>query len=348
MKVATKEFKKVLERTSVQSRKSNLPILNSYKIESDGKRLTVTATDLEAWAVASCGCEGELAPACVNAGTLKAFVASAGETVALSITGNKLSIKGNGTAGIVFMPGDEFPPLPIEGKLQGVSVTDLADGIDQVKWAVDTAPNFGRPNVNVVHVASEGKKLVVEASNGRRCAQFVRLIISASADFIFVPDQATRFCESLREQGAALMLSDKYMIAKSPDFSVMVRLSEGNYFNMSGVVNAERMPIGEFDLPELIEALDCVAMVKAYNSEGHTHITPCKDGLRVDFIEAEGEYSTLITGKFTGEPFHIHAGSTAEMLRKFPGVKAKAFLSCNTLVLAGGDYVSLVSLLKRS
>lgn len=350
MKVPTKPFLKVLSRVAVSdSKRGTLPILCCCKLESDGKVLTVSATDLESWAVASCECDGEMESVCVNTSTLMAIVSWLVDDVELSVKAGKLRISGNSRAGIPYLSADEFPPLPSKDlKPQGISCADLADGIEAVKWAVDASPNLGRPMVNNIRVLSTGKSLICTATNGRKLAQLERLIISASAQFMFVPDEAVAICKALREPGAIISLSDNYMMVKSKFWTFIVRLSEFSYPSTDTVLKRKREPVGKFELAPLAEALERVNFLTTNKSlSGKTQITPCKDGLRLEFSDGQSELDMVIAGKFEGQPFLVQAQSTAEMLRKFPQSEAQISLANDSLLIAeAGDYVSAVSLMK--
>jgi DNA polymerase III sliding clamp (beta) subunit (PCNA family) len=349
--ISTKSLLKIIEKTDVIGRKSTLPILECCKIESDGKLFQVTATDLNTWATASCECEGELLPVCVNMRTFASLIGGGSETVSMSVDKGRLFIECGGRAGISTVPSDEFPVWPRNLKLQGVSAPDLADGIDAVKWAVETKPNLGRPMVNVIHVLSSAKQLQVTATNGRKCAQFERLLISAAADFIFIPETATMFCASLREPDAQLLLSENHVEAKSPNYSLAIRLQDGNYFKTDSVTKAVHEPIGEIICAELVSALETIVLLQRDPAfAGGAQVETSQRGLKVSFADDANEFTTTLPGEFKSSRFGIHAPSSAEMFRKFPAARATLMLDNleipTGLKIQDGDYMSIISLMR--
>src|SRR5882762_8558996 len=113
MKVKTKEFAVALAKVlPVIKTRTTIPILSCVKLSSvlDGK-LHVTASDLDAFASANCPCtdDEQGINVCVSADMIRQLAHQPVEELELTVKGDWLTVKGNGSARLGVHTAEEFP-----------------------------------------------------------------------------------------------------------------------------------------------------------------------------------------------------------------------------------------------
>lgn len=346
MKIETKPLLVALDRVvSLASKRTSLPVLNSVKLEASHGILSVSATDLECFANACCPCEGSLPEAvCVPAVMFLGLVRGMGPTVDLGIGDGKLTMFGTGRATIGYLAGEEFPAFPSKGISLGVSTTDLADCMSQVAWAA--SPNDPSNHLNgAVWVKCAPKLMRVAATDRKKFAQATRALICAETELLLPVKHAIAFAEALRQDDAVLSLSDNWAVCSSPMYSIAVRLVEGTYYHLDGLLNMERQTIGEVEVKPFLDALTAVEMLSG-DAFNRVEIHPAQDGIKVIY-EGLNTYRTSFGSGNPTKPIPIDAHRGREVLYNFPSPVAKATLHTQVLFLEADGYVSSVALLTK-
>ena len=295
MKILKSNLLTVLDKTaSLASRRTTLPSLMSLKIEANDNTFSISATDLNCYAVASCECDGELAPACVPATAFNGLARSAKDEIELMMDGTRLKFISNGVAMLSLVPVDEFPPFPsAEAKSLGISCDDLADCIEGVAWAATSDDEFSRPFTAGVWCKLEPKRMRTASTNGKHLALMDRAIICADAEFVLQAKYAPQLCSALREKDAMFSLSTNCAIVKSPTLTLAVKLIDHPFPNVYGVIDQEQVKTGVLPVQEIIQAIDNATMISGIDKFCNAELRPVDGGCEFVYLSAN-EYRTTI------------------------------------------------------
>lgn len=335
-------FKKV---SSISSKRINLPILSCVRLSAKDGTLEIFGTNLDCFAIAKCECDGDLAPICVNSLSFGVLLSAAQEAITLEVmTGNKLKVVGSGVAILSGMPADEFPPFPKE-KLTaiGVNTGDLAECIMGVAWAA----NEKEENMECcVSVKTGPKSIICAATNRKRLAYVDKPCIAAASEFMFPAHHALIACDALGRIGANVLISEKYMVCESESLTVAVRLMEGNYFNVkTHILDAKRAKVGSIEKAPLIDALATAQALSGADQWCYVALGFGRDGVSVEFKNAQNEYKVLTAGETEGKSVNVDAKIFHTVLKHSPDVTLKTSLATGMLMFESGDYLTAVSLL---
>ncbi|MDD4009411.1 MAG: DNA polymerase III subunit beta [Fermentimonas sp.] len=322
--------------------KSTLPILDCFKLELKGNRLTLTAADsetrLETWIeVNSAEGEGSLA---INAkNLLDPLRELPDQPLTFDINDETLEVfiyYHNGKYNFVGLKGDEYPePKPLKEETAMNLTIDadmLMSGINRTVFA--TADDELRPVMNGIYfditaddltfVASDGHKLVrvtTTEAKGEGRSSFILPKKPANLLKALLPRETGKVTISFDENNAYITMSAYKMIC---------RFVEGRYPNYNSVIPQNNSNTVALDRLTLLNALKRVSvfsnpsigLVKLQLSEEKIVIT-AQD---IDFLTAAEE---TIVCSYTGNVMNIgfKAAFLIEILDNIPSSDVRIELS---------------------
>lgn len=232
MKIQTKHLLPAVETLlPLTNGRTALPILNCFKLESDGEILTITASDLDQFATQQLACDGKLEPCCVNAYQFALLAKSGTDEINVTQIEGALKITANGNATLKTLPAEEFVPTPSDKQTkQGCNCADLAGCVETVSFAA-ASKDENRFVLQHIFVNLEPKKMTAQATNARIVATSFKLSINGTANFLCHGNFAGMFCDYLRFENAELSIGKNYFSIKS---------DSGQWF---GKMPEERWPV---------------------------------------------------------------------------------------------------------
>jgi len=251
MKINTKSLSAALSALSkITSTRMSLPILSCVKIETKGKTLRLSASNLDEYQTEIVECEGKLPDMCVSLGKFQHSVGM-GETTTLEKDGEFLIIQPSGV-GLGILSADEFPAGIDIKKMEGIGVScaDLADAIDRVEFAKSKSAD--RFALQPVHIVGEPKKIYAEASDGRSLAWFDRALICCDFDILVMGTFCASFCEKLRRDGSSLMRDENNLLVSHANGTYSCKIPEVQYPNTKSIsVPSEKDLLGSVNIEEM-------------------------------------------------------------------------------------------------
>lgn len=232
---------------NVVSTRTTLPILSNVLMQTNGKEVRLTTTDLDVGVRGSFEAQVEkegatTLPARRLFNIIRELPSS---EISFDIDGkNAASIRsGQSFFKILGLPEEEFPPLPKfdESKVVTIPQKDLRDGLRKTSYAISTDET--RYVLNGVLFSFKDNKLTLVATDGRRLAmvdldlEFPR---SHEADIIVPTKAVTELQRLLTDEGEVRVSVGTGQIAFDLNNTLLVsKLIEGNYPNYKQVIPAE-------------------------------------------------------------------------------------------------------------
>jgi DNA polymerase III subunit beta len=237
--------------SKVISSRNTLPILDNILFNLQGKKLELTASDLESTLITSMELDnvsksGSIAiPAKLLLDTLKEFPDQPltfdvdTETLAIIISSE------NGQFSIIGQNGNDFPQIPVikeENKTSiEISSTVLLSGITNTLFA--TADDELRPVMNGIFFEIAPKDLTFVASDAHKLVRYKRMDVKADTDASFIlPKKPASLLKSIigKESGNIVLEFDKknahFVLS---NYRLVCRLVEGNYPSYNSVIPVE-------------------------------------------------------------------------------------------------------------
>lgn len=232
----------------VISSKNTLPILDNILFTLEGKKLELTASDLESTLITSMELEnasasGSIAiPARLLLDTLKEF---SDQPLSFDINTSSLSIvinSENGQFTIVGQNGSDFPQLPVIKEDDKTSLEIGADvllqGITNTIFA--TADDELRPVMNGVYFELTESDVTFVASDAHKLVRYKRSDAKADSSASFIlPKKPSSLLKNIlvKEQGTIVIEFDnKNAHFVLPHYTLVCRLVEGNYPSYNSVI----------------------------------------------------------------------------------------------------------------
>ena len=232
----------------VISSKNTLPILDNILFALDGKKLELTASDLESTLVTAMEIEnasesGSIAiPARLLLDTLKEFP---DQPLTFDVNLNTLGVvinSENGQFSIVGQNGNDFPQLPVIKEEEKTSFEITADvllqGITNTIFA--TAEDELRPVMNGIFIELATSDLIFVASDAHKLVRYKRTDTKAESgtSFILSKKPANLLKNILpREEGSiAVEIDNKNAHFVLPHYKLICRLVEGKYPSYNSVI----------------------------------------------------------------------------------------------------------------
>jgi DNA polymerase III subunit beta len=237
--------------SKVISSRNTLPILDNILFNLQGKKLELTASDLESTLITSMELDnvsksGSIAiPAKLLLDTLKEFP---DQPLTFDVDTDTLAIiisSENGQFSIIGQNGNDFPQIPVikeENKTSiEISATVLLSGITNTLFA--TADDELRPVMNGIFFEIAPKDLTFVASDAHKLVRYKRLDVKADTDASFIlPKKPASLLKSIigKESGNIMLEFDKknahFVLS---NYRLVCRLVEGNYPSYNSVIPVE-------------------------------------------------------------------------------------------------------------
>jgi DNA polymerase-3 subunit beta len=247
-KVSSTELLKHLNAISrVISSKNTLPILDNFLFKTDGKSLSVTASDLETTLITTMDLDqsdddGLVAlPAKILLDTLKEFPEQP-LTFQLDVDTMGMSIlSSNGKFSIPGQNGDEFPNLPTlnpEHYTINVPHDVMLNGINKTLFA--TADDELRPVMNGINIEISPVEMTFVASDAHKLVRYKRTdaVSEHEASFILPKKPASLLKNLLPKEDFDVILEfdEKNAVFQLTGFKMVCRLVEGRYPAYNSVI----------------------------------------------------------------------------------------------------------------
>ncbi len=235
----------------VISTKNTLPILDNILFNLNGKKLELTASDLESTFITTMELDnasdnGSIAiPARIMLDTLKEFP---DQPLTFDVNTDTLAVvisSENGQFSIVGQSGNDFPHLPQikddEKSNFEIEADILLNGLSNTLFA--TADDELRPVMNGVFFELSSDEITFVASDAHKLVRYKRSDAKAekAASFILPKKPASLLKNILsREQGTInIEFDSKNAHFVLPHFKLVCRLVEGNYPSYNSVIPTE-------------------------------------------------------------------------------------------------------------
>ncbi len=256
----------------VISSKNTLPILDNILFSLEGKKLELTASDLESTLVTSMELEnvsesGTIAiPGKLLLDTLKEFP---DQPLTFDVNTSSLSIvisSENGQFTIVGQNGNDFPQLPLIKDEEKTSFEIAADvllqGITNTIFA--TADDELRPVMNGVFFELSTSDLIFVASDAHKLVRYKRNDTKADSNTSFIlPKKPASLLKNIlpKEEGTiAVEIDNKNAHFVLPHYKLICRLVEGKYPSYNSVIPTDNPNKLIIDRLKLYNALKRVSV----------------------------------------------------------------------------------------
>lgn len=360
MKVKTKEFSVALGRVlQVIKTRTTIPILTCVKLSSLGGKLHVTASDLDVFASANCPCtEDEPGIACcVSADMIKQLAHQPIEELELTVKGDWLTVKGNGSARLGVQPTDDFPKWPdTEGIALDLEPAELSECVKGVCWASNPTGKVITDHwMEAIWLQLSHHGIECCCTDGKEFAYVNKPIKLAAVNkdvgaMLMFPVKAAKILIDALDTGAnKIVLGNSHLCATGDTIDVAIHLMQGKYIPVDFILRAQQTPLGPLGSVEVAPILDSLQMIKALAGE--------EPWINVRFEFQESKCTLVFQGKasnfdrefpcsFTGKPvgFSVDGIRAIRVLRHLqPG--AKAGLTDGTVLFLDGDWTYALALL---
>ena len=256
----------------VISSKNTLPILDNILFSLEGKKLELTASDLESTLVTSMELEnvsesGSIAiPSRLLLDTLKEFP---DQPLTFDVNTSSLSVvisSENGQFTIVGQNGSDFPQLPKIKEEEKTSFEITADvllqGITNTIFA--TADDELRPVMNGIFFELSTSDLIFVASDAHKLVRYKRTDTKADSNTSFIlPKKPASLLKNIlpREEGTiAVEIDSKNAHFVLPHYTMICRLVEGKYPSYNSVIPTDNPNKMIIDRLKLYNALKRVSV----------------------------------------------------------------------------------------
>lgn len=256
----------------VISSKNTLPILDNVQFRLEGKKLELTASDLESTFITSMEIEnasepGSIAiPAKLLLDTLKEFP---DQPLTFSINPDTLKVVMSSENGQYDLPGqnsDDFPQLPvIKGTNKAsfqMGAAMLLNGINSTLFA--TADDELRPVMNGIFFELSSQEITFVASDAHKLVRYKRSDVQSDSDASFIlPKKPASLLKNIlpKEDGRVIVEFDnKNASFTLSNYKLVCRLAEGNYPSYNSVIPTDNPNKVIIDRLKLFNALKRVSV----------------------------------------------------------------------------------------
>lgn len=322
--------------------KSTLPILDCFKLELKGNKLTLTAADsetrLETWIEVN-NAEGEGSLAINAKNLLDPLRELPDQPLTFDINDETLEVfiyYHNGKYNFVGLKGDEYPePKPLKEETSmslTIEANMLMSGINRTVFA--TADDELRPVMNGIYFDITSDNLTFVASDGHKLVRVTTTEAKGEGRSSFIlPKKPANLLKALlpKETGTVTINFDENnAYITMSDYKMICRFVEGRYPNYNSVIPQNNSNTVTLDRLTLLNALKRVSvfsnpsigLVKLQLSEEKIVIT-AQD---IDFLTAAEE---TIVCSYTGNVMNIgfKAAFLIEILDNIPSSDVRIELS---------------------
>lgn len=227
MKLQRKPLLSALEYCRKVKDRQSLPILSCVKMSAMGEWLIVEAVGPVAVARRTVECLGDAKPFCVDMDRLNAIVGCMScDSIEIKVEMQRIIIEGDSRVVLNTLPAEEFATMPTdEAKLIDVYAKDVAELIQAVAFCEGDDPT--RPCLYDLMFRIKGGFMDAVCANGRMVANARQKTEYAGDEKIisFPAKYTSTLAPVLLEQGALLLESDNYIIARSVNATCWVKKS---------------------------------------------------------------------------------------------------------------------------
>ncbi len=295
----------LLPLVAVASRKTTMPILNNVRIESVGGRLSLSATDLESYAVAQVECEGDLPSICIPAKHLLELVNAASKNVELKVEKDWLHVDGCKLAGFSSV---EFPAEPTDKFTKiAVNCEDLATGIESVGWAA--SEDQSKYILQSVNIAASATEIVCMSGSPFLLAKYAQSAICAPFQCLTMSAHAKQIAESLRVTGAVLSVGSNWIKVEHENGSLACKQIEGKYPDVMPMFKGDKDAIGKVSIAPLKSALGTIMVLAGGELCVPVKFNFSKSGLDISYESKTSSFPKSFEGKFADAKANINAKS---------------------------------------
>ncbi len=345
LQVDREELEEALKRAKeATEKKSALPILTNFLLEADGQSLVIRATDLENYLTVRLNAEvEEEGSCCVNSKRLSDIVRTLASAVVSMVSDqDKLLITGGRSRfKLPITSPEDFPEFPVsDGEPQVIPGNLLLKAVEKTEYAI--AKDDARISLQGMYIRGVQGRIHFVGSDGHRLALY-----EPEGEFsgeLLLPRKSLKVLQRLIAgiEDVEITKSEdgSFSTFKTEDWSLVIRLLEGEFPDYGAVMPAQFSAEILFDKNELRSSLRRLASI----SEGR--ILPVKFTLadNVAVIEISdpevGEGRDEIDIDYIGEPFEIgfNGGYLIEALNAFDSEKVwLKFTTPDTATLLEAD-----------
>lgn len=352
MKIETKKLKAALDVLKpIVGRRNTIPVLSAVKLESSGKLLRITVSNLDEYASESVECDEKLAATCINFDSL--YRSLGAEEINLMQSEGSIAIEfGGDEVTLQTMLAEDFPAIPkMEGsKKHGASCRDVGDGIDMVSWsACDDASRYA---LQAVRIESEAKVLSIVATDGRQLAKYETKIIGSKFGLNVPAAFSSRLAESLRREGTSLSSNKNWIRVDHESGFYMCKQNEANYPNWRNVIPKEKIKLGMF---QVADALSVSGFCNAFNDKNDKSVKLkfSQSGIEFNFNGAMASMHRTAKGEFLDFEIAVSLKRLHEIFSRLKTVSAEIYhsgdeLSRETLVIEAADLTVVLTPMRLS
>jgi len=293
--------------------RATLPVLGNILLSSDGGRLKLSVTDLEAavvtWVGAKIDEEGAIT---LPARTLLDYVStSSDELISLNAQNADVGIKSDrNRATIKGILAEEFPIIPSVESSEGVSIeaSSLKEAI--FSTSICAAPDETRPVLSGILFRVRNAKMLVVATDSYRLAQRTIDAPSLPKTFndIIIPQRvASELARILPDDDSPveILVGDNQAQFVCADVVFISRMIEGAFPDYEQIIPKEFIYEFSADKADVVEAIK-LANVFARDIGGNIKLNG-KEGL-VEIVSASsqtGDASTSLSVSSSGKPLTV-------------------------------------------
>ena len=303
---------------NIVSTRTTLPILSNVLLRGEGRKVELTATDLDV--AVSCAVEGEVqkeGTVTVPVKKLFGIVRELGNSEIEVEVDEKNMCKLKAGASFYKLNGlgaDEFPPLPIFSEKKKVQIPQekLKGMLRKTSFAVSTDET--RYVLNGIFLRIKDHKITMVATDGRRLAltdEEVDLSMDSQAEFIVPTKAINELNRLLQTQGEVTVKFNEnqalFELKGETGYSVVLitKLVEGNYPNYTQVIPAEATERVGLGREEFLQALRRAEIMTSEKSNS-VKLTFSKNNLTITANTPEvGEGRESIAVNYKGKELAI-------------------------------------------
>ncbi|MGE7921155.1 DNA polymerase III subunit beta [Viridibacillus sp. NPDC093762] len=220
---------------------------------------------------------------------------------------------------------EEYPSLPQIDEAENIEIpsVELIEIIEQTVFAVSKSES--RPALTGVNMSFKDNQLTCVATNSQRLALRELSIESSVNGSFIVPGTSLNELTKLinNEPGVInVFVMDSYMVFKSNTISLFLRLIDGNYPNVSGLLPNDSKTIITLNTNQLLKGIDRACLfasewknnnvyleimdgTKIKISSNSSEIGKIEETLTIKTINGETDLSISIDGSFLKEALKV-------------------------------------------
>lgn len=306
MKIPKKLLKPIVDRLlPIASRRTTLPILSCFRVQTTGDAMSVEASSGEEHMKLETDCAGESSDFCVNANQFAHLVEASAENVLCTVEKNSLVFKSGGVAEIGILDSKDFPALPKDKfKAIGARAEDLLKCIKSTEWAL----GFIRPETidfhSGTHLHCAAKRITGTVTNGHFFVSDFVPSMAGDMDVIIHRDFVPGVRDMLAGEDSEIAIGEHHFRVTNMDGQYYGRLLEAKFpfKNFSDLLTLDYEDIGMI-LPD--ELLPHLQLCQSFSKDGRdpVYLEFSPKGMWMGFHSTAKEgspmvYEAVLSGKY--------------------------------------------------